>query len=83
MVVAAVFHHPATRVPSLLKTMLSTITRPSTELRATVLHFPAPPIPETSLSRSALPLRLLVVGSALSWVHAVLRQLEGCHVLSH
>jgi len=27
--------------------------------------------------------RLLTVGSALSWVHAVLRQLEGCHVLSY
>jgi hypothetical protein len=27
--------------------------------------------------------RLLSVGSALSWVHAVLCQLEGCHVLSH
>jgi len=26
--------------------------------------------------------RLLLVGSALSWVHAVLCQLEGCHVLS-
>jgi len=53
----------------------------STELRATVLCFPAPPIPETSPSRSALPLRSLVVGSALSWVHVVLCQLEGCHVL--
>ena len=27
--------------------------------------------------------RLLLVGSALSWIHAVLCQLEGCHVLSN
>jgi len=60
-----------------------TITSPRTELRATLLRFPAPPISVTLLSRSALPLRLLAVGSALSWVHAVLRQMEGCHVLSH
>jgi len=60
-----------------------TITRPPSELRATLLRFPAPPIPVTSPSRSALPLRLLAAGSALSWEQAVLRQLEGCNVLSH